>query len=276
MRKLFHLVCALLLSAPCFPAITLVQSNAGGSVTQAGTTPFTATTSSVGFTSNTTAGNLLVCVTWVYNSATSGNSASGNNWAAANITTSGVTWTQVRTPFGYDDASPFPLNEGGHGIFYIANAPAISSSTLTTFAITNNSGSPHTFTAHLEFSFYEFSGIAASSPVDTVVIGNLTTPSSPNGTPSAGNITTTAANDLLFVVYTGQPGSNLTAGGSYTLGVNAAVAVVGQTQYRMNVASGTYATAFTGTVPFYGITATAFKGVAAGATSVSRHRGWVF
>lgn len=232
-------------------------------MSQSGTTPFTATTSAVGFDSPTTAGNLLVCVTYCYNHATAGNSADGVSWGPSNLSTAGVTWTQVRNPFGYNDVYPFPLNQGAIGIFYIPNAPSISPATLTTFSLVQNNGGPHIFTTNLEFELYEFADIIPTSPVDAFVIGNLTYPSSPNGTPGGGNIVATGVDDLIFVSYSGKPGSNIAAGSGYTLGINASLAVVGQTQYMLDAPPGTYPTAFSGTVPLFALLAVAFKGVAA-------------
>lgn len=268
MRKLLHLACALILSSQCFAVIALVQSRAGGSATGSGSMSFSTfnlASSAVGFSSPTTAGNLLVYVAWSHYSLTSAGS-----FALLDVvpTTSGFSWG---SSFGtnWSSVSGGAGNCGQISIYYIPNAASMS---VTTVATSGINGSGTITSANVEFSLYEFSGVAISSPLDKFT----GTQNGVSSTPSTSNLATTAT-DLVIASFGGnQTGSNISAGTSYTLGVNATVSTVGQTQYQLNVPSGSVATAFSGgTEPNWGCYAMSFK-TAAATSSVPRHRGWVF
>lgn len=214
-------------------SISLKQSNAGGH--GAGTT--SATTSAVGFTSNTTAGSMLVCV--AYASAAS---------AVPTISvpvTSGFTWT-------------LGASEGGSSantrvaISYIPNASSMATSVTTTVTATAATG-----VVDVEFALYEFSGVATSSPVDTSQVAQGTA-----ATPSTTNLSTTNT-DLILVAACGAASSAGAAGSGYTLGITSSHQIsgnVGQTQYILNQASGSIATAGFGTSwTGWGVVAIAFK-----------------
>jgi hypothetical protein len=181
--------------------------------------------------------------------------------------TSGIVWSQTGGAGGYD---PGGIGNGGAvGIYYCANAASIGTAVTTVMPVAL-SGSGFTCTVAGEFALYEFSGIATTSPFDR---GNAGHQNSINAsTPNAGNLTTTA-NDLLIAAFTTAIASsntgaaNISAGPSYTLGVNMTVAAVGQFQYQLNVPAGTYSTAFTGTEPIWGAAAVAYKAATSSAAA---------
>jgi hypothetical protein len=239
-----------LLASACF-GITLVQSNAGGSAT--GTSLGQLTTSAVGFTSTTTPGSLLVLIGWA---SVSGAGCGNPGWIST--TTPGFSWT-----FGgqqTNGASPFcPWSV----FLYIANAASMATSVHTTLTVGYSGSGPET----VEFSLYEFSGVASSSPLET-----QNNPTGTGSTPSVG--VTITHTDLVLFAYCGQPGSNLSNGAGYNVGVNAAVAVVGQAEYALAVAPGTSTAAFSGgtNARWAGVLA-AFKPAI---STAARSRGYVF
>lgn len=261
MRR-FLVIAVVCLSVACHATIALVQSTAGGSGTLASTTPFTVTTSTATFGSNTTSGSLLICVVWA--TTTSGTSQDQPN-SSGPCSTSGFTWTTAVTNVGNGSG----LSAGMVGLYYIANASSMSNATTTTWTA-SAPGSGNALTLKAEFSLYEFSGISPSSVVDVFTSRAAQT----GGTPTTSNLNTTLTD--LVIVALNAIGSNISAGAGYTLGVNATVATVGQTQYQLNVAAGSIPTAFSGTETAWGALAVAFKGASVVATSVPRHKGMVF
>lgn len=215
--------------------IALLQSNAGGHAS--GATPQTST--AVGFTNNTTAGSLLVCVSYA--------SSSTGTPTINTPTTSGFAWTLAESA----------TSSAGNArviIHYIANASSMSTSTTTTVEATNTSG-----TVAVEFDLYEFSNVAASTPIDD---GEF----SDNGSgtnPATATSLSTSATDLIIVAACGN-GTNGTHGTNYTLGINASHqqgGTAGQMQYILNQAKGTIATSFAGgtyTTGDWGCAAVAF------------------
>lgn len=259
--KRLTLIIILFLTTSAFTS--LVQSNAGGFKSTSSTTPFTATTSAVGFGSDTTAGDFLVLIAWA---TTTGTSTLDNPSFTGVPTTSGFTWTAGSGALwnGSSDHSA-----GLVGMYYIQNAAAMSSSTTTTITA-SAPGSGVSLTLKVEFALYEFSGVAHSSALDTSA-----TLSGSSSTPATGNLTTTAT-DLVIVAYSADPngGANISQGSGYALGVNATTATIGQAQYR-TIASGSIATAFSGgTEPNWGAIAMAFKPLAS--VAVPRRHGTIF
>lgn len=265
MKRLFLI---LALCFPCSGSIALVQSNIGGTASTASCTSpsCSVTTGAVGFGAPTTAGNFLVLIAWA---RTSGTGGAGHAAEApfAIPTTSGFSWTS----FGgtWANGSGFSATEaGGEVIYYIPNAASMSVTTTVT-AITTGSG--NAMSLRTEFDLYEFSGVAHASVVDASIGTAFTT-----GTPQGGTLATSQS-DLVIVTYSGIAGTNTTAGSGYILGFDATVPVLGQTQYAMNVAPGSIATAFGGGSVQYQGASIAFKPfVAPPPTGVVRHKGYVF
>lgn len=244
-------------------AMVLVQSRLGGSGSQGSTpAPWTLTSSAVGFSSTTTAGNLLVCACYGRTSSATTGVGNGN----LTPTTSGITWTSA----GIQNAwSVTPGTTGGsYNIYYSANAPSITSATTTAVAH-STAGSGFSASMSVEFALYEFSGIATTSPV------NVTrAPGQSTGTPGAGTLTTTLT-DLVIVAFSGNS-ANATAGSGYTLGVNMTVSTTGQLQYALDVPAGGQATAFTpGAQTNFAAGAVGFK-IAPAPASTPRTYGFFF
>jgi hypothetical protein len=122
-------------------------------------------------------------------------------------------------------------------------------STTTTVGATGGS----TFT-DVDFTLYEFSGVATTSAVDVTAIQNHNTATLT--TPTTANLSTTAT-DLIFVAMTTENNTG-TAGSGYTLGV-VDPAVIGVAQYILNKASGSISTAFGNTTDFWACAAVSFK-----------------
>jgi len=214
-------------------SIALVQSKAGGS----GSGATTATSTAVGYTSATTAGNLLILVAC----------ADGDSSVSISTpVTSGFTWTSATTEPWSDTTG---TSYGRTTIFYIANASAMSTLTTTTVGATGGT----TFT-DVGFTLYEFSGVATTSAVDVTAIQNNNTATLT--TPTTANLSTTAT-DLIFVAMAAENTAG-TAGAGYTLGV-ASPSLVGVAQYILNQASGSISTAFGGTSNYWACAAVSFK-----------------
>lgn len=228
-------------------AISLVQSKAGGSASVTGPATVTATTNSVGFSTPTTPGSLLVCIG--YSTCSSPTVSPGA--PAFNLpSTPGFTWTPISGgPWGQG----LPSTGGRVGLWYIPNAASMSSATSLTASIV---GIGFTVTVNVEFELYEFSGVAASSPIDVTGFSSNQAGGSPQA-PVGGSITTSAT-DLVIVAFSGNS-ANISAGAGYTLGINATVATTGQTQYQLNVPAGAVSTAFTGTQTNWGAIVASFS-----------------
>ncbi|MGD1214312.1 MAG: hypothetical protein ABR861_04920 [Terriglobales bacterium] len=237
-------------------AIALVQSNAGGSASGSGSasygSPFTLTSSAVGFGSPTTPGNLLVCVVW-FNFTTATLASFGANAAP---TTPGFTWTQAPYTSGEWDTGN-PGASGFAGIYYVADAAAMSALTTVLGEVTINAGGGTTVSgAAVEFALYEFSGVA-TSPLDTGGF-ELWDAGSPS-TPAISTDLPTTTTDLVIACLSAKPGGSLLAGSGFTLGISASVATIGQSEYQLNVAAGSVPVAFTGTESYWVVAAVAFK-----------------
>lgn len=236
-------------------AISLVQFTLGGSISAAGlgnaSTPFT--TSAVGFPSPTTPGNLLLCVIWGDYQSTK------NPTNALNIqipTTLGFTWVHAHIPSGWVTGSTVspPVSAGSVEMYYIENASSMSGTTTVTATVLGAAATA--YNVQFEFALFEFSGVDISGSLEQQKNVNGGSASSPN----PGSITTLSNNDLLFAIHCGnRTGSNAIAGSGYALGPNATVAVLGQDQYQIVGAAGTYASAFNGSIPNWGAQVFAFK-----------------
>src|SRR5208337_111637 len=186
-------------------AIALVQSKAGG----AGSGTSSATSSAVGYASNTTANNLLVLVAWAIGSSSTLATAPPINTPV----TSGFTWTLAKSATWAD----IDNIEGGRvSIYYIENAAQMLSSTTTTVGASKGGASP---SVTVEFSLYEFSGVATSSSLET----SASTISGSASDPSTANLSISNT-DLIISAYQSEGGVYIAKGSAYTLGVNAAYA----------------------------------------------------
>lgn len=162
----------------------------------------------------------------------------------------------AQLPFGWIDSGT-QRNSGKFGVFYIANAPAMALSALTTVACAFNNSNSYNY--QIEFALYEFTGVAAGAHAALRVanksgqaIASLVDP---------GAITAPTANDLILVAMCADRngGANLAAGASYTLAINALVATLGQAQYQIGGVAGVNPTAFGGNELNWGALAIAFK-----------------
>jgi hypothetical protein len=245
--------------------MTLIQSVLCGSGTGSFTAGGGGSASATGsFSSNTTAGNLLVLIAY-YNQAVT----SGSGFAPANFSVTGVSWGTVQASGGYD-AAP---HRSSSGIFFVGNAASVLSSAVTTATITANPSSANG-TLAIEFAMFEFSGIAASASQVTggaLVDTKNTKGSQTSSVPDQGTITTSKT-DLIITWFIGNSGND-SAGAGYTLGPNMLVATTGQMQYQLNVPAGSAATAFSGSQSNWGGGAMSFK---APASTPGRSYGFFF
>ncbi len=227
-------------------AIALVQSALGGNNSGTITGPGSFVSCTGNFGSNTTSGSLLVGVIYVSCPSTTG--TFGN--LAFTVTTPGVTWNATSFQ-GLWSTSAFGLAQ----IFFVQNAPSVSSGTASTFKVTQVSGAAGSTPTVVECVLFEFSGVATSgSPIDA---SNAKTTQS-GGTPATNNLTTSKS-DLILSAFNGNSGF-LSAGAGYTLGPNPVVVQFGQIQYQLNSSVGSNSTAFSGgTETTWGCAAVAFK-----------------
>jgi hypothetical protein len=227
--------------------IALVQSFLGGNVSATGTSPFTVGTATASLPQATGAGNLLVIVVGGTSHAHTVGHFEGPNTAisvpgiASWITPAGNLWRESTITTG-----------GNTNIYYAANAPSVPMGTTVSVTF-SMAGSGVTYDVVGEFTFYEFSGVATSSPVDA-----SRSPGSSTGVPTAGNLVTSFT-DLVISGYGGNS-SNATAGATYTLGIPMSVAQFCEIQYILNQPAGTINTSFgSGSQTNFGGFATSFK-----------------
>jgi len=144
-----------------------------------GTNGFSSVTAT--FTTAPTAGNLLIAVF----------GESGNNI--------------INTPSGWQVAVVYQNTSPGGAIFY-----KIASGSESTVTVTTTLGSSMSYGMGLQL--YEYSGMAATSPLDAVA-----TPSSGSGTSlTSGSVTTTQACDLLISGAAINTAATFTWGSSFT------------------------------------------------------------
>lgn len=210
-------------------SIALAQSKLVAHAT--GTTSCTA--SGNGYTSNTTAGSLLVLIAYAQDSS----SAATCSIPTINLpTTSGFTWVQAGSADYQDNTN---LQAGRVSIFYIANAASMASSVSTSVTATKTSQTGSGI--GVEFACYEFTGVSTSAPLDANVSVNTQT-----STPTSAGTLVTSGTALIIVGAIGETPSNTTQGPSYTLGITSTNDPVGQTQYILNQVKGNIVTAFAG------------------------------
>jgi hypothetical protein len=274
MKRLLIIFVLCLATSRCFATIALVQqtSNASGSATSP-SLGFTATTSAVAFPSATSAGNLVVGITWGRGTSTSGTISSLNSISINSIGQS-ITFTFGQASGSWTDAGGTANGEAT--IFFCANCPAIANTTTFTFtgnmSGSGNCGGTCGLGLTVEFALYEFSGITTTSPKDQSASSSGTSSVPMNSSNFIANQA-----DLGVAAYSGQPGSNVSVGACCILGTNASAATVGQIQYVTTLSTGTTSASFSGgTVPLWVGTEITFKMAAAPAAGVSRHRGSVF
>lgn len=203
--------------------MALVQSVHGGTGSGTGVNPFTVTSSAVSFPSPTTAGNLLVCVAWSYETFVSGGLAPSTAPLNLPLGDSALTWGNAGQVWGTSDQH----RSGWVSIFYVPNAP----STSAAFTVgAKDHGVGVTVTIKVEFSLYEFNAITDASPRETAAFWM----------PSSGGTLTTANTDLIISAFSGDPltGSNVAAGSGYTLGINATSTSPAQMQYQLAATPG--------------------------------------
>lgn len=192
-----------------------------------------------------------------------------------------LTWTEAGHRQWVNAFSP-STKAGIATIYYIVNAASTSASFV---ASVQEAGGPiANVTMTVEFSLYEFSGVqvttggGALSVVDTTAFFLKDVVS--GGSLIGGTITPTHNNDLIIAAYSGDSatGSNVASGASYTLGVDATIAILGQAQYKLNASTGAQSFLFNSNpATFFGGFGAAFKPfVAPPPAGISRHKGYVF
>ena len=199
-----------------------------------------------GFTSTTTAGDLLLCVVVASYSGT----PSGGVTISTPVTT-GITWTlldseawQVTIPGPPPTHLPDSYEGARLSVYYAvgANAPSIASSVQTSVSASKGT---------VAFRLCEFSGIALTNAVDDYAVGFVV-----SGIPTAGNLSLTGT-DLVFVACS----TVSTVGSGYTAGLTAA------DQYILNDTSASQSTAFGTSETYSLVVAGAFKNYFANATA---------
>ena len=261
MKKLAAIFALCLLTTASFAA-ALVQSNLGGSASATITSGGTLTTTAVGYASNTHTGSLLVVIVWsrsnglgeIEGTQVPTISTPGFSWSAGSLTYSAFLDLATDTKYGIQT------------IFYITDAAAMSTSTLTTVSAAVPGTDSCTCT--LQFAMYEFSGVSAYI-AHNISQNETGTASSPGG---VGTSCSPAC--LMLVNFVGYPVSALTAGSGWTLGVNATVPTIGQTVYNLSATTASSGF-FSGTSALWADTAIWFS-LSTSASAVPRHRGSIF
>jgi len=262
MRSILLIVALCLALSQCLPA-AIVQATDGGSVTNTGGLSVTFTTSSVGFASNTVAGDTLVYF-GVLQLAYTGSAPS----CALVPSTTGFSWTAAESTIENDGSG----HAVGQTLYYITNASAMSTS-VTTKGSATCTGQTTITAGAAEFVLFELNNIAAVTdyaasynftgtstvPCNIITLGI----SSPGGT--------------ALVALSAVPSqSSVGAGNGYTLGPTMNTAVLGETQYQINISPGGIGETFGGTLNKWLCTGIAFKqNTVPPSGSVKRHKGWV-
>jgi len=230
---------------------TILQSKLGGHGTATFASGGTLTTSSSNFTSNTTLGSTLILHWWIRQEAITG--TVGDLIATmVSAATAGFSWVNAGNAGSGDFSDDFTTTHAGiEGFFYITNASVMSSATTTTVTLNDTTGDNSTTT--VEFAIYEVSGLGAF--VNGIIGNQDNTGSSSN--PATG-LSVGATARFVMCGLTGFPGSNLTAGAGWTLGVNAGTATIGQAVYALSL-SGNNSTQFTGNLTLWGTSFVVFS-----------------
>lgn len=206
---------------------------------QSATTNSSATgAKALAFTSNNTAGNLLIAGLIVED-----NTATVTTFADS----LGNTWLALGTLFG---------SGGGyrHRIYYVKNCLG-GANTVT---VTPSAA------VIVNFQIYEYSGADTTAPVD----GTPAEASGSGGTPDSGNITTTVSGDLMFSII--SSGASPTQGSGFNLRRgNTAWNQFMYGEDKLAGAAGTYSGAWTVASGIWLVSAAAFKAAAGGGGSVA-------
>ncbi len=231
-------------------AAALVQSNVGGSFSGSVASGAVANTSAAGFASATAAGNLLIAI--VYSSGP----GVANYEVDAPTTIGGYSgaWSQLNGSNWGDGTTDARV-----AIMYIAGAPAMSPVQTTTQPIQNHDTGSQTLT--IDFDLYEFSGV--NGAVNEL---NDSNDNQTGGTPGGIFGFSTADTDLIIAAFIAEPGSNISAGSGYTLGINSSLVTVGQMQYQLNAPPGQTAVSFSSTEPQWGCCYVSFQGASGSPT----------
>lgn len=264
MRKLILILALCLVTSSALAS--LVQSNTGGSASGSVLSGGNITSSAGGFASNTTTGNLLIFV--IYAKQVGG--GAGGLSLNSPVISGGYSGTFISGPTSFWTDTGVS-GEGIAWIRYLGNAPQMTPSQTAT--VRANNGAIGTGTVSVEFDVYEFNNITFPLVMDLGVSGT-TNNNQTGGTPSV-SFSATGNTDLIIAALTAVPGSNISAGSGYVLGINASLATVGQTQYQLSAPSGQTASSFSGTESKWGVGAISFASSGL-VSSISRHRGWVF
>jgi IPT/TIG domain len=212
----------------------LVQFNPAEAATGSGTSQ----TASGSFPSDTTAGNLLICVCAVIADVFS--PATPATPVIVAPLTPGLIWVpgeQTTTPIPYDLGGSFNYLET-LAVFYVLNAPSISSLVPTSVTGTTATSSNGLIAG---FRLLEYSGIAGS--LEATASGTGT-----NGTPSAGNISL-GSPGLLFASATDPyGGSDIPSEGSGFTRAGTGGASITVNENILSAAAGVYSASFGGTI----------------------------
>jgi hypothetical protein len=209
-------------------AVAMVQDDSWGFANATGVTSLSV---SANYATTTQSGNLLLCLVSAFVDLGGGSPSP----AIGVPVTTGFTWVLVA------DSGVSPIGSPGSyvtrvALFYIANAGSMSSGLTVTSTVTT----PVAGRYQLSLDLFEFSGVAASNPLDTTAAGTGT------GTnPSAGTISPTNT-DLIFVgaEFFNNVGG---AGSGFTLTTNTANADDDLTasEYNLSAIAGSYTADFT-------------------------------
>ncbi len=240
---------------------SLLQSARGGSASGFGATiPYpngsaSFSSSSAGFGSATTAGSLLLFVAWLSADYSPNPFSAQACTFAISPSTPGFSWSNLTAGNTWVDGSP-AYREGAISVSYIANAPSMSPSDLTTAAVLIHEGlyGGTVSAAAVEFVLFEF-GASASFSLDAIIANGNQSGTATLIDPQA---ITTAAADLVIAVCHADSGSP-TPGSGYTAGLGSAVvAGYGAVQYELASAVGVNSTAFSGSSGHWTALACAF------------------
>ena len=191
-------------------AAAYVQSNSG--------TVFSGTTIAVAYSSNVTAGGLLVCHIYANHGISSVADSRSQTYSASTNVTDGATYSLAT--------------------FYFPNTTGGACTITCTFA-----GA----VTYASMQVAEYSGVATSLPLDQTTSNNQTTPGTATDAITSGSVTTTTDGQLIVgwtTALTGGVGT-VTAGTNYTARTN----IFGDTvdEDRVQTSAGSIAATFTTT-----------------------------
>ena len=228
-------------------------------------------TTTVQYGATTLAGSTLFCIV----DADTQSHSSGTSSPTPSIiapTASGLTWTLAVSNTVASSGSGLSSEQASiiTGIYYIANAPSVPTSTV----ISTGASASSPYYIEVNVILAEFTGIASSPLLTTTVGSNQTT----NTLIDAGSITL-GSTALVFVhFYTILSGSFI-YGSGYCCGTSLGGTQLSFTGSDLSFAAGTYGTAIGAPVNLGPWTAVAVSFTEAGGSGpqpVPRHRGVVF